>query len=76
MVILDRKKNSIINVVGSWHISFVDNQLWLFTELNAEDFKKANHYVFDMDYTVEETMTKFTREPHFNINKDVEVYLY
>ena len=75
MIIMDRKKNSIINIISNWHISFVNNQLWLFPELNADDFEKANHYVFDLDYSAEEIMTRFTRDLHFNLNKDVEVFL-
>ena len=75
MIIMDRKKNSIINIISNWHIAFVNNQLWLFPELNVDDFEKANHYVFDLDYSVEEIMSRFVRDLHFNLNKDVEVFL-
>lgn len=75
MMIIDHKKNSIINIEGSWHITVLKDKLWLFPSIDEKDFATANHYEFDLDYSAEELMRKFSfKLERFNLNKDVEVF--
>lgn len=76
MMIIDHKKNSIINIEGSWHITVINNKFWLFPSISEEDFAHANHYEFDLDCSAEELMQKFAfKLERFNLNKDVEVFM-
>ena len=35
MIIVDRLKNTIVNLEGSWHMTISDRDVWIFPSLDA-----------------------------------------
>ena len=79
MTIVDRLKNTIINLEGSWHLTISDNDVWIFPSLDAIDIHGDNTNYYRISYenvTKEELLTKFANKvTRFNLNKDVEVIM-
>ena len=79
MIIVDRLKNTIINLEGSWHMTISDNDVWIFPSLDAIDIYGDNINYYRISYenvTKEELLTKFANKvARFNLNKDVEVIM-
>jgi hypothetical protein len=79
MFIVDRLKNTIINLEGSWHMTISDSDDWIFPSLDAIDIHGDNTNYYRISYenvTKEELLTKFANKiDRFNLNKDVEVIM-
>ena len=79
MIIVDRLKNTIINLEGSWHMTISDSDVWIFPSLDAIDIHGDNTNYYRISYenvTKEELLTKFANKvDRFNLNKDVEVIM-
>ena len=79
MIIVDRLKNTIVNLEGSWHMTISDSDVWIFPSLDAIDIHGDNTNYYKISYenvTKEELLTKFANKtPRFNLNKGVEVIM-
>lgn len=79
MIIVDRLKNTIVNLEGSWHMTISDSDVWIFPSLDAIDIHGDNTNYYRISYenvTKEELLTKFANKTsRFNLNKDVEVIM-
>ena len=79
MNIVNRLKNTIINLEGSWHMTISDSDVWIFPSLDAIDIRGDNTNYYRISYenvTKEELLTKFANKvARFNLNKDVEVIM-
>jgi hypothetical protein len=79
MIIVDRLKNTIINLEGSWHMTISDSDVWIFPSLDSIDIHGDNTNYYRISYknvTKEELLTKFANKtPRFNLSIDVEVIM-
>lgn len=71
MIIVDHKNKNIIRL-SFWQFTIKDNILKVFPNSHISD---DDYYYFKTELTFEQLLENVKTLPHFNVNKDVEVYV-
>lgn len=72
MIVVDRKRNFVINFDNFWQVYFESKEKKCYIFPTPYDDTK---YCFEYTYEVNDLMNKFAKkEDHFNLNMDIEVF--